>query len=263
MKEKPARTPKQKPKNKWLIPIVSGVMLAVILVLAFLLKRPVPVQAPSSNTGQESPETLSSENISLPNPDYKSSTSVEASLKSRRTKRAFLDQSITLKQVSQMLWSAQGVTSEWGGRTTPSAKSVYPLSLYLIVNKVDGLEPGQYLYVSGDRSMVHQLKPIKKASLGEAIFNSLNQNSFKDVPAIVVITGNMGKMSQAFGNTPQDKNVYLEAGHAAQNMYLQAESLKIGLVTNTSFQDNIIRNILTIPEEETLIYMVPFGHPKE
>lgn len=263
MKEKPARLPKQKPKNKWFIPVTSGVMLLILLVAALLIKRPVPVQAPSGNPEQTSPVTLPSENISLPNPDYRSGTSVEAALKQRRTKRAFLDQSLTTKQVSQMLWAAQGVTSDWGGRTTPSAKSVYPLSLYLIVNKVDGLEPGQYLYVPGDRAMVHQLKPIKKASLGEAIFNSLNQNAFKDIPAIAIITGNMTKMAQAFGNTPQDKNVYLEAGHAAQNMYLQAESLKIGLVTNTSFQDNIIRNIITIPEEETLIYMVPFGHPKE
>ena len=145
---------------------------------------------------------------------------METALKNRRTRRSFLDGSLTLKQVSQMLWSAQGVTVDWGGRTTPSAKSTYPLSVYIVANKVDGLDAGEYLYIPGDRTPVHQLKTIKKGEFGEAIFTALNQNSFKDVPAVVVITGNMGKMAQAFGGIAQDKDVYLEVGHAAQNMYL-------------------------------------------
>jgi SagB-type dehydrogenase family enzyme len=162
-----------------------------------------------------------------------------------------------------MLWSAQGVTSDWGGRTAPSAKSTYPLSEYLIANKVEGLDPGQYQYVPGDRTPVHQLKIIKKGEFGPAIFAGINQNSFKDVPAIVVITGNMTKMAQAFGGVPQDKDVYLEVGHAAQNMYLQAESLKLGMVTNSSFKENIIRNIITIPDDEVMVYMIPFGRAKD
>ena len=262
MKKRPAQSPKKIFSNKWLIPIASGVILVLLLSLAFFLKKPNSVQAPNSNGGQ-SPVILPSENLELPKPDLKSSTSLETALKNRRTRRSFLDGSLTLKQVSQMLWSAQGVTVDWGGRTAPSAKSTYPLSVYLIVNKVEGLDAGEYLYIPGDRTPVHQLKTIKKGDFGEAIFTALNQNSFKDVPAIVVITGNMGKMAQAFGGIAQDKDVYLEVGHAAQNMYLQAESLKIGMVTNSSFKDNTIRNIITIPEEETLIYMIPFGHSKD
>lgn len=263
MKKRPAQSLKKyTSSNKWLIPAISGGIMLLLVSLAIFLKKPdnFPTSTPDGN---QALTALPSENIALPQPDLKSSTSLESALKNRRTRRSFLDQSLNLKQVSQMLWSAQGVTVDWGGRTTPSAKSTYPLSVYLVANKVEGLDAGEYLYIPGDRTPVHQLKTIKKGDLGQAIFTALNQNSFKDIPAIVIITGNMGKMAQAFGGIAQDKDVYLESGHAAQNMYLQSESLKIGMVTNSSFSENIIRNIVTIPEEETLIYMIPFGHPKD
>lgn len=259
-KTKPAQQT-EKTKVKWLIPLATGMVLIALALGAVYLKKnttPQEIQAETTPT-----EAKIANAISLPKPVTRSSVSIESALNTRRTKRSFVDQSIPLSTVSQMLWSAQGVTAEWGGRTAPSAKSTYPLTVYLVANKVDGLSPGQYVYVPGDRTPVHSLKPIKEGNFGEALFTNLNQNSFKDVPAMVVITGNMSKMAAAFGGVPNDKDVYLEAGHAAQNMYLIAESLKIGMVTNTSDKDTIIRNIITIPDSETIIYLIPFGIPKK
>lgn len=261
MKKKPAQDQKKDSWRRWLLPALTGGLVVVLGTVAVIFRKPSisTLNTPPSVT----PVILPSENIALPQPDLKSNNSIEAVLKARRTRRAFLNKSLNLEQVSQMLWSAQGVTVDWGGRTAPSAKSTYPLSVYLIANKIDGLDAGEYLYVPGERTPVHQLRAIKKGNLGEAVFATQNQNSFKDVPAVVIITGNMEKMARAYGGIPQDKDVYLEAGHVAQNMYLQAESLKLGLVANTTFKDNIIRNIITIPEEETIIYLIPFGYPKE
>lgn len=260
MKTKPAQL-KKNTKVKWIIPIISALVFVLLTATAFYLRQ--NNQKLPEQTENQPVVTTDAGLISLPKPALRSSISVESALNSRRTRRAFLPQSLSLNTVSQMLWAAQGVTVEWGGRTAPSAKSTYPLSVYLIVNKVDGLKSGEYLYVAGDRSPVHALKPIKEGDLGEAVFTSLNQNSFKDVPAMIVITGNMAKMASAFGGVAQDKDVYLEAGHAAQNLYLQAETLKIGMVTNTSDKDSIIRNIITIPDDETIIYLIPFGVPKK
>jgi SagB-type dehydrogenase family enzyme len=259
MKKKPAQL-KKPAKVKWLIPLISGLVFVVLVISTLYLRKnitkspvisvdPVPVQ--------------SADLIKLPSPALRSSTSVEAAMKSRRTQRAFVDQSLPLTTVSQMLWAAQGVTADWGGRTTPSAKSTYPLTVYLIANNVDGLKPGQYEYVPGDRAPVHALKPISEGDFGTALFTSLNQNSLKDVPAILVVTGNMAKMAAAFGGIAQDKDVYLEVGHAAQNLYLQAEALKIGMVTISSAKDDILRNIITIPDTETIVYTIPFGIPKK
>lgn len=256
---------KQYPNNKavkrWAIPAVTAFLVILATVVTVFTKKPVPA---GSNTATESAEIqiINSDNISLPKVDIKSSTSLEAAMNGRRSRREFLNQSLTLKQVSQMLWSAQGLTSDWGGRTTPSAKSTYPLTVYLIANKVEGLDPGEYQYIPGDRTPVHALKPIKKVELQKAIYELLNQNSFQSAPAVLLITGNMGKMTEAMGGTPNNNAVYLEVGHAAQNLYLQAESLKLGMVTVASFNEARVRQLVTLPENETLIYMIPFGIPK-
>ncbi len=258
MKNKPAPAEKNQ-KTKWLIPLITTIVFLGLATATFLQRK--ATSQPSDFPSAVVP-TQETKSIPLPSPAYKSNTSVESALKSRRSIRSFVDQSVPLKVASQLLWSAQGVTAEWGERTTPSAKSTFSLSVYLIANKIDGLNSGQYLYVPGERTPVHTLTPIKEGEFGEAIFTSLNQNSFKDVPGVLVITGDMAKMASSFGGIAHDKEVYLEAGHAAQNLFLQAETLKIGLVVNSTFNDSIIRNIISIPDNETIIYLIPFGVPK-
>lgn len=246
--------------KRWIVPALTAIVVISITSFALLQKRSSGTAAPS-----ESPKVtlLPAESITLPNPDLRSGNSLEATLKNRRTRRDFLDTELSLKQISQLLWSAQGVTVDWGGRTAPSAKSTYPLSVYLIATKVQGLDAGEYQYLPGDRTPVHALKPIKKVELQKALFEALNESSFRNAPAVLVITGNMGKMAEAYGGIPHDKEVYLEAGHAAQNLYLQAESLRLGMVTISSFSDAKIKDLVTIPSSETIIYLIPLGIPKQ
>lgn len=251
----------KKAVNRWLIPAVTAFLVLAAGFATLFLKRPAPTTVLPS-TQSPTAQIVNSDNIAMPKPDLRSSTSVEAALNTRRSRREFLPQSLLLKQVSQMLWAAQGVTTDWGGRTAPSAKSTYPLTVYLIANKVDGLDPGEYQYIPGDRTPVHTLKPIKKVDLQQAIYELLNQNSFKDAPAVILITGNMSKMADAMGGTPSNNSVYLEAGHVGENLYLQAESLKLGMVVIDAFNEARLRQLVTLPTSETLIYMVPFGIPK-
>jgi len=246
--------------KRWIVPALTAVVVIGITSFALLQRR-----APSPATPSESPKVtlLPAESIALPNPDLRSGNSLEAVLKNRRTRRDFLDTELSLKQISQLLWSAQGVTVDWGGRTAPSAKSTYPLSVYLIASKVQGLDPGEYQYIPGDRTPVHALKPIKKVELQKALFEALNESSFRAAPAVLIITGNMGKMAEAYGGIPHDKEVYLEAGHAAENLYLQSESLHLGMVTISSFSEAKIKDLVTIPSSETIIYLIPLGIPKQ
>lgn len=244
----------------WLIPMLTALLVLLLTVTAFALTKSAQKSQviPTSNATV----VLPAESIALPKPDLRSGNSIEAVLKNRRSRRDYQDNSLSLKQVSQMLWAAQGVTVDWGGRTTPSAKSTYPLSVYLIASKVEGLDPGEYQYIPGDRTPVHALNPIKKVELQKALYEAVNESSFKSAPAVLIITGSMGKMAEAYGGLPHDKEVYLEAGHAAQNLYLQAESLHLGMVTITSFSDIKVKDLVTIPSSETLIYLIPFGIPK-
>lgn len=200
--------------------------------------------------------------INLPKPSLTSRVSLEATLQSRRSRRDFTADALNLRQVGQMLWSAQGVTADWGGRTAPSAKSAYPLTAYLVAYDVVDLTPGVYRYLPGEREAVHQIQLVKKGDLRTALAEAIGQNAASNPPAIIIITGDMDIMAKAFDNVRRDNNVYLEAGHSAQNLYLQAESLKLGMVTIAGFDGAKVAAAAGIPENEVIIYAIPFGIPK-
>jgi len=201
--------------------------------------------------------------INLPKPNISSRSSIESVLNSRRTARNFTENSLTQKLIGQMLWAGQGVTADWGGRTAPSAKSAYPLTLYLVANKVTDLNPGLYRYIPGDHEMLHQLVLVKPGDLKVVTGETVGQNAAKEAPVVIFITGDMEKMAKSFDGRRVDNNVYLEAGHAAQNMYLQAESLGLGMVTMAGFNGEKVKEVLGLPATETVIYAIPLGFPKK
>lgn len=212
---------------------------------------------------QKTEQTLAlAEPVSLPKPSYTGRMALEAALRARRSRRDFTSDKLNLRQVGQILWAGQGITADWGGRTAPSAKSAYPLKLYLAAYQVVDLEPGLYQYIPGEREVVHQIQLVKKGDLRQALGEAIGQNAAVNPPALIILTGDMGVMAKAFDNVRHDNNVYLEAGHAAQNIYLQAESLGLGTVTIAGFDEAKVRNVLSIPENETIIYALPFGIPK-
>lgn len=200
--------------------------------------------------------------ITLPSPILESKMSLERTLKLRRSQRSFTTDPLSLKHVSQLLWAAQGVTSDWGGRTAPSAKSVYPLTLYLVSYKISDLNTGLYRYLPGEREPLHKIILVKPGDFRESLAAIVGQNSLSEAPAVLVITGNMAKMAAAFENVNSDKEVYLESGHASQNVYLEATSLSLGTVTLTTTESEKIAETLGIPAEETVIYLMPIGFPK-
>ena len=104
--------------------------------------------------------------ITLPKPAQSGDVSVESALASRRSLRQFSDSAVTLQQLSQLLWAAQGLTSSRGNRTAPSAGGLYPLEVYLVVENVSGLAAGTYRYhPKGHRlSLVSQGHDIQAVS---------------------------------------------------------------------------------------------------
>jgi len=244
------------------VPLLAIALILSLSILAYL--KWLGGQTPAkTETKIETPALVQiAAPISLPKPSLSSRTSVEAAMQARRSRRDFTSDSLNLKQVGQMLWSAQGVTADWGGRTAPSAKSAYPLTVYLIANKVVNLEPGVYQYLPGEREARHQIQLIKQGDVHEAVGKAIGQNAAANPPALFIITGNIDNMAKAFDNKRMDNNVYLEVGHAAENMYLQAESLGLGMVTMAGFDGKKVGDVAGIPENESVIYAIPMGIPK-
>ncbi len=259
-KSKAVKKVKPQPATRF-VPLLAVAMILSLSILGYIkwLKSQVPNQPKT-----EAPPALVqvAPPINLPKPVLTSRMSVEAAMQARRSRRDFIADALNLKQVSQMLWSAQGVTANWGGRTAPSAKSAYPLTVYLAAHQVVGLDPGVYRYLPGELEALHQIQLIKPGNIQKELGEAIGQNAAANPPAILIISGNMEIMAKAFDNVRHDNNVYLEAGHAAQNLYLQAESLRLGMVTMAGFSGAKVAEVLGTPANETIIYAIPFGIPK-
>lgn len=194
--------------------------------------------------------------IALPKPKLQSSISVESALASRRTRRAFEAKPVTLAELSQVLWSAQGVTNDKGNRTAPSAHSVYPYTVYVVVRNVAGLPAGLYQYVPES----HSLGSLSLANAGELLNAAGVQEGAQKAPAVMVLSAAYGKMVKSSPNDPKTPTI-LEAGHIGQNVYLQLEALKMGGVVMAGFDATKVGQALKLDQLETVVYLIPFGHP--
>jgi len=204
-------------------------------------------------------ETVSAEGstISLPSPRIESQTSVEAALLARRSVRTYRDDPLTLPEAGQLLWAAQGITDPNGFRTAPSAGALYPLELYLVVKSVDRLSPGIYHYLPTD----HQLRLLSAGEVSDQLSDAaLRQSAVKNAPAVIVLSAVPERTTARYGERGM-QYVFMEAGHAAQNVCLQAVALDLGTVTIGAFDEDEVRTILNLPEHEIPLYLLPVGRP--
>jgi len=195
--------------------------------------------------------------VTLPEPRLEGNTSVEEALSERRSVRAYADLPLTLADVGQILWAAQGVTDDRGYRTAPSAGALYPLEVYLVAGSVVGLEPGVYHYRPGEHSLVRIGSGDRRAALQAA---AVNQTPVGDAPAMIVIAAIPERTTAKYGERGM-RYVAMEAGHAAENVYLQAEAIDLSTVTIGAFDDAEVREVLALPAETTPLCLMPVGRP--
>jgi len=193
--------------------------------------------------------------IELPNPRYRSDVSLEEVLLKRRSVRDYTDEPLTLQEVSQLLWAAQGITDPRGFRTSPSAGATYPLETYLVAGNVDGLAPGLYRYVPGRHVIVKLMDGDLRSQLSKA---ALGQECVKRGAIDIVFTAIYERTTWRYGRRGI-RYVHIEIGHAAQNVYLQAAALNLGTVAVGAFHDNKVRKILNLPKGEEPLYIMPVG----
>jgi len=178
--------------------------------------------------------------------------SLEQALARRRSVREFTDEPLTWAEISQLLWAAQGITSGWGGRTAPSAGALYPLEIY--VATPDGL----YHYIPAG----HKVEITSQEDLRQVIWRaSLRQSAIRQAPAVFVITAVYERTAAKYGDRAR-RYVHLEAGHAAQNLLLQAVALNLGAVVIGAFYDDQLAKGLSLPADRAPLYVIPVGHPR-
>ncbi len=201
--------------------------------------------------------------ISLPKPSFTSDISIEEALMKRRSIRKFTGESLTMNEVSQLLWAAYGVTKEvapeklrGGLKTAPSAGGLYPLEIYLAAWNVQGLDPGIYIYEPNG----HKLYPHKEGDfhneLGEACYD---QNWVTDAPASIIWSAVFERTTSVYGRRGRSRYVPMDLGHSAENVYLQVQSMGMGTVAIGAFDDLKLQILTGMTREEEPLYVMPLG----
>lgn len=190
--------------------------------------------------------------LALPPPATTGTVSLEEALAGRRSRREFAPEPLSTAEVGQLLWAAQGVTETGGaGRTAPSAGGTYPLEVFALT------EGGLFHYAAGEHALETLGPEDLRAALAEA---ALGQEWVRNGPLVLVIVGVTGRTAERYGERAE-RYVALEAGHAAQNVLLQAAALGLAGVPVGAFRDEEVQALLGLPEGWAPLYLIPVGRP--
>ncbi|MHC4957741.1 MAG: SagB/ThcOx family dehydrogenase [Planctomycetota bacterium] len=209
--------------------------------------------APARYGQQSRPEAQApADTVALPAPDRKGSTTLERTLRRRRSVRDFEKRALSRAEIGQLLWAAQGTTKA-RYRTAPSAGALYPLELY--VADADGV----FRYEASS----HRLRLVTDRDVRlEVHAAALEQAAVRGAPALIVFTAVYERTAKKYGGRRAPRYAHMEAGHAAQNLLLQATALGLGAVPIGAFSDDGVRNALSAPDGHRPLYVIPVGHPK-
>lgn len=196
--------------------------------------------------------------IKLPLPLHRG-LSLEEAIKKRRSVRTYSEKALTLEEISQLLFAAQGITGEYYGqplRSAPSAGALYPIEIYLVVGNVKNLKPGIYHYAV----LEHSLELLKEGDFRKKLRSAaLDQEMVEDAAVTFILTTIWERVTHKYEERGY-RYAYIEAGHISQNIYLQATSLGLGSVSVGAFFDDKVNKLLEIDgEKESAIYLHPVG----
>jgi SagB-type dehydrogenase family enzyme len=190
--------------------------------------------------------------IKLPSPKTKGHFSVEEALWHRRSVRKFTDKSVSIENVSQLLWATTGQNSH--RRTAPSAGGTRTIIVYSVIGNVEGVSQGVYRYIVTD----HSLELVKDGDVRtDLVVSVLNQLSVRNAPVSVILATDYNLIIKNYGRRGY-RYIYIEAGHMGQNLALQAVSLGMGTVMIGAFRDGVVKGVLGISEEP--VYVIPVGY---
>jgi len=188
--------------------------------------------------------------VTLPKPDLKGSIPLEQTIAARRSQRDYSLKSLTWDQVGQLAWAAQGQDAHSRYRTVPSAGATYPLELFVVTGQ------GLFHYLPGKHAVAKLADKDLRARLAAAAWG---QEFIAAAAVTLVFAAEFARTTGRYGERGI-RYVYMEAGHAAQNVHLQAESLGLGCVAVGAFDDESVSKVLELPSHLEPLYMVPVGY---
>jgi len=223
-------------------------LVITLLMLGVFLQSGAPCKADgSAREGEKKVKNL-------PEPRMEGTISVEDAIAKRRSVRSFLDKALSDAELSQILWAAQGITDKRRGfRAAPSAGATYPLETYVVTRK------GVFHYLPEK----HALEEVRRGDFRKELAQAaLGQGFIREAPAVIVFTTMPERTTRRYGNRG-NMYIHMEAGHAAENVHLQAIALGLASVPVGAFVDREVESVIGSSKGETAIYLIPVGREKK
>jgi SagB-type dehydrogenase family enzyme len=188
--------------------------------------------------------------IQLLKPQIEQSIPLNKAIQQRRSIRKFNSNELSISQISQLLWAAQGITDpSMNFRAAPSAGALYPLEIYLVKND------GVWHYLNKKHALDQVSKKDLRANLAKA---ALGQKPVAQASIDIVIAANYKKETLKYGQRGI-RYTHIEVGHVAENLVLETVNLGLAGVTIGAFDDLRVKNLLQLPKTETPLYILAIG----
>jgi len=173
----------------------------------------------------------------------------------RRSVRDYSDRPLTLDQLSTLLFMTAGSRRQ-GGRTIPSSGALYPIEVYAVVNRVDGLDRGLYHYDPAR----HALHVLERRDLRDRVSQQgLGQSFLGEAGVVLCLTVIPDRMRFRYRHRSYRYGL-LEAGHLGQNTYLAATSMGLGACAVGAFFDDDLNDMLGVDgKTEAGVYVLSVG----
>jgi SagB-type dehydrogenase family enzyme len=186
---------------------------------------------------------------------------LQTAIERRSSVRKYTRASLTLEELSYLLWCTQGIKEIIPGsatfRTVPSAGARHALETYLLVNNIDTLPSGLYWF----SAMRHGLILIDDSDhLADQLAAACRGQRFVAQSAVTFIwTASIYRMTWRYSERGY-RYFFLDAGHVCQNLYLAAEAIDCGVCGIAAFTDEAVNEFLQIDgEEQFTLYLATVG----
>ena len=215
------------------------------------------------NRSEAEEATTEAESNGLPDPRTAGGNeTVTAAIADRRSRREYAAESLSAEELGQLLWAAQGITKRRlhavDFRAAPSAGATYPLEVFVVIGDpgVVEFDPGIYSYDPD----AHALELTKQGDVQSELQEIAVDQEWVGAAALdIVITGVDERTTQKYGSRGRARYVPMEAGHAGENVYLQAESLGLSTVSVGAFDDDALRDLLGVSDSYRPLSIFPVG----
>lgn len=187
--------------------------------------------------------------IQLNNPDKNRGSSVMKALSDRRSDRAYADKALSLQDLSDLLWAANGINRPDGKRTAPSALNKQDIDIYVIMKE------GAYLYDAKSNS----LQPIAKGDHRGAVAGG--QDFVKTAPVSLVLVSDLSRFGKITDHVKLMAAV--DAGCVSQNINIFCSAVGLATVPRASMDMNALKQILKLTENQLPLMNNPVGYFKK